>query len=60
VVGYMCEKDHHLTIRPRVAGPEGAAVCEVCGANLKNAMVSPREKDLLAWGAVKTTPQETH
>jgi phage FluMu protein Com len=54
VVGYMCEKDHHLTIRPRVSGPEGAAVCEVCGAHLTNAMVSPREKDLIAWGAVKT------
>jgi hypothetical protein len=56
-VGYMCEKDHHLTIRPRVSGPEGAAICEVCQAHLKNAMVSPREKDLIAWGATKTKPQ---
>jgi hypothetical protein len=57
VTGYWCEKDRHLTIRPRVSGPAGAAVCEKCGAPLKNAMVSPREKDLLAWGATKTGPQ---
>jgi DNA-directed RNA polymerase subunit RPC12/RpoP len=55
VVGYWCEKDHHLTLRPQVSGPQGAAVCETCGAPLKNAMVSPREKDLRAWGAAKTT-----
>lgn len=55
VVGYWCEKDHHLTLRPQAPGPPGAAVCERCGAPLKNAMVSPREKDLLAWGAAKTT-----
>jgi DNA-directed RNA polymerase subunit RPC12/RpoP len=55
VVGYLCPKDHHLTIRPRAA--EGAAICEVCQARLKNAMVSPREKDLIAWGAIKTKPQ---
>jgi hypothetical protein len=54
VVGYMCQKDNHLTIRPRVSGPEGAAICEVCGQHLKDAMVSPREKDLSAWGATKT------
>lgn len=58
VVGYLCEKDHHLTIRPRVSGPEGAAVCEVCQTPLKNAMVSPREKDLIAWGATKTRGQQ--
>ena len=58
VVGYMCQKDNHLTIRPRVSGPEGAAICEVCGAHLQNAMVSPREKDLIAWGAKKTVAQE--
>ncbi len=57
VVGYMCEKDHHLTIRPKVPGPEGAAICEVCKTPLKNAMVSPREKDLVAWGATKTEAQ---
>ena len=53
VVGYWCEADQHLTIRPQVHGPEGTNVCETCGAVLKNAMVSPREKDLLAWGATK-------
>ena len=58
VTGYWCEKDKHLTIRPRVSGPDGAAVCEQCGMALKNAMVSPREKDLLAWGATKTAPQQ--
>jgi hypothetical protein len=57
VTGYWCEKDKHLTIRPRVSGPAGAAVCEKCGSPLKNAMVSPKEKDLLAWGATKTGPQ---
>jgi hypothetical protein len=52
-VGYWCEKDQHLTIRPRVSGPAGASVCEKCGADLKNAMMSPREKDLKAWGATR-------
>ena len=56
VIGYWCEKDKHLTIRPRTRGPEGVEVCEVCGATVKNAKVSPREKDLLAWGATKTGP----
>jgi phage FluMu protein Com len=60
VVGYMCQKDNHLTIRPRVSGPEGAAICEVCQTHLKDAMVSPREKDLIAWGATKTGPQPAH
>jgi len=57
VVGYMCEKDHHITIRPRVSGPEGAAICEICGAHLTNAMVLPHEKDLIAWGATKIEGQ---
>lgn len=57
VVGYVCEKDQHLTLRPRVSGPEGASVCEQCGAHLSNAMVRPHEKDLKAWGATKTAPQ---
>jgi hypothetical protein len=51
VVGYMCQKDNHLTIRAKVAS---ASECEVCGVLLKNSMVSPREKDLKAWGATKT------
>jgi len=53
VVGYWCETDQYLTIRPQVASPEGASVCEKCGVPLKAARVSPREKDLLAWGATK-------
>jgi hypothetical protein len=55
-VGYKCGKDQHLTIRPKVSGPDGAAICEKCGTHLKDAMVSPREKDLKAWGATKTSP----
>ena len=54
VVGFWCEKDQHMTIRPRVSGPEGAAVCEKCGTSLKNAMISPKQKDLVAWGATKS------
>ena len=60
VVGYYCEKDKHVTLRPKVSGPAGAAVCEVCGAELRSAMVSPKEKELLAWGATKAPPQYTH
>ena len=52
-IGYWCEKDQHMTIRLRVSGPAGAAVCERCGAALKNAMISPKQKDLVAWGATK-------
>jgi hypothetical protein len=46
-----------MTIKPRVSGPEGAAVCEICGAHLVNAMVMPHKTDLIAWGAIKTEPQ---
>ena len=53
-VGYYCEKDHHLTIRAR-RGDRHGAVCEQCQAPLANAMRSPREKDLQAWGATKVT-----
>jgi len=56
VVGYVCPSDKHLTLRPRVSGPAGAAVCEQCGAHLSNAMVRPHEKDLKAWGAIQTAP----
>ena len=52
-VGYWCEKDKHMTIKPRVPTSEGAAACEKCGASLKNAMISPKQKDLVAWGATK-------
>ncbi len=56
VVGYLCEKDHHATLRPKVSGPEGASVCEQCGLPLKNAMFQPHKKDLAAWGATKAGP----
>jgi phage FluMu protein Com len=55
VVGYYCEKEHHLTIRPR-RGDRVGAVCELCQAPLVNAMRSPRQKDLVAWGAVQAAP----
>lgn len=55
VVGYKCPKDDHLTLRPRASGPEGAAVCEQCNAQLKSALVSPRAADLKNWGATETT-----
>ena len=54
VVGYYCEKDHHLTIRPRRGDRQGA-VCDKCQQPLANAMRSPREKDLKAWGATKAS-----
>jgi hypothetical protein len=54
VVGYLCKKDNHLTIRPRLGGPEGKSTCEKCGAYLESAMVMPRETNLLVWGAIKT------
>ncbi len=55
VVGYDCPKDHHLTIRPR-RGDRQPLACEQCQGSLVNAMRSPREKDLKAWGATKFSP----
>jgi len=54
VVGYYCAKDQHLTIRAS-RGDRKGAVCEQCQQPLVNAMRSPREKDLKAWGATKTS-----
>ena len=54
VVGYYCQKCQHLTIRAR-RGDRRGAVCEQCQQSLPNAMRSPREKDLKAWGATKTS-----
>jgi hypothetical protein len=53
VVGFLCDKDKHLTIRERVPGLPARSVCERCNAVLNNAMYLPREKDLKAWGATK-------
>ncbi len=54
VIGYYCEKDQHLTIRPR-RGDNQPIVCDVCRQPLVNAMRAPREKELKAWGATKTS-----
>jgi DNA-directed RNA polymerase subunit RPC12/RpoP len=54
VIGYECPKDHHLTIRPK-RGDRQPLACEQCQAPLVNAMRSPREKDLKAWGATKAS-----
>jgi len=51
VVGYVCEKDQHVTVTPRGVG---AGLCEKCRAPLA-AMKLPREPELKAWGAVKKT-----
>lgn len=50
-IGYFCEKDKHVTVRPHVPGPEGAATCEKCGVPLNKSLVRPHAKDLKAWGA---------
>jgi hypothetical protein len=52
VVGYYCTKDQHLSIRARRGDPQGP-MCDKCQEPLVNAMRSPREKDLKAWGATK-------
>lgn len=57
VVGLLCPADHHLTLRPQLHGQSNSGVCELCKAPLHNALVSPHEKDLIAWGAVKTAPK---
>jgi len=54
VVGHYCAKCQHLTVRASRGDREGA-VCEQCRQPLVNAMRSPREKDLKAWGAAKTS-----
>lgn len=51
VVGFICEKDNHLTVVGR-SSARGGPVCEKCAAPLSS-MRLPREKDLKAWGATK-------
>jgi len=53
VVGYRCDKDQFVTIRP-ARGDSRGVTCEKCQASLANAMFLPRGKDLQAWGAAKT------
>lgn len=55
VAGYWCEKDQHTTIHSKLASSATAIICEKCGAPLRGKMVSPKEKDFLAWGAAKTS-----
>ena len=55
VVGYVCPKDSHLTIRARQGDRRGAPVCEACQEPLAGGMRLPREKDLKAWGATKVS-----
>ncbi|HWQ90217.1 MAG TPA: hypothetical protein VN673_00995 [Clostridia bacterium] len=52
VIGYYCEKDQHLTIRPRAGDRLGATVCDKCRGPVP-AMRLPRQKDLQAWGATE-------
>ena len=54
VVGYECPKDHHVTIRGRSNDRNSATMCEKCQGPL-GGMLLPREKDLKAWGAEKTS-----
>lgn len=54
VVAYYCEKDQHLTLRARTGDRQGAPVCDQCQAPV-SAMRLPRERDLKAWGAKKTS-----
>jgi len=54
VVGYYCEKDKHLSLRPRTGDRQGAPVCAQCQAPV-NAMRLPRATDLKAWGATKAS-----
>ena len=49
VVGYVCEKDQHVTL---TASAHGAVACEQCQASL-SASKLPRESEFVAWGAVK-------
>lgn len=55
VVGFRCEKDQFLTLRPS-RGDSRSVTCEKCQASLANAMFLPRAKDLQAWGATRSPP----
>jgi DNA-directed RNA polymerase subunit RPC12/RpoP len=56
VVGYRCAKDQYTTIRPHRGGVQEPLSCPKCNAALQNAMFLPRQKDLIAWGAVNFKP----
>ena len=55
VVGYRCNQDNTVTIRP-ARGDSRSLACEKCQSSLANAMFLPRAKDLQAWGATKSPP----
>lgn len=52
VVGYLCERDGHLSIKPHVTGRDIERLCDKCQQAV-NTMKLPREKDLKEWGATK-------
>ncbi len=52
VIGYYCEKDKHLTIRPRRHDPQ-PVVCDICKGPVKDGMRDPHKSDLIAWGATE-------
>lgn len=54
VVGYVCTKDNHVTIRARTNDRLGAPVCDQCKGPV-DGMCLPREKDLKGWGATKVS-----
>jgi len=54
VVGFVCDKDQHVTLAPRGVG---VGVCEKCRAPVA-AIKLPREPELIAWGAVKKARAE--
>lgn len=53
VIGFICEKDQHVTLVPR--GNDGT-LCDQCKQIVK-AMKLPREKELQTWGARKETAE---
>ena len=54
VVGYVCLKDKHVTIRARTNDRLGTPLCDQCKGSV-DGMCLPREKDLKAWGATKVS-----
>src|SRR5690606_30444749 len=52
VMGYLCTKDQHVTIRPH-ENSRNVINCEKCQAPVNNSMWLPKEKELQAWGATK-------
>jgi hypothetical protein len=51
VIGFVCASDSQMTIAPR---GRGSVVCSRCGKPATG-LALPREKDLIAWGALRKT-----